>query len=571
MSLLLRLAFVLWVLAPALGHAAVLENPSGGNFYSGVGVISGWKCNADGPLTVRFYDVNMAPVWDPIPLAYPSERPDTASACGDTNNGFVAIWNWANLGDGTYTAVVDDNGVEFGRSMFTVTTLGEPFVTDVQGECTIDDFPDPGESARFAWNQATQGLVLVPEPFDFPLRAIHTAGRWGTNDKVVDAWKAAGRTGPLIPPDYMAWLKSLHVNWIGISVGLHYDDSMDSTVERVYSGVDILTYADDELRQLIREFRSHGINVYLTLAFEALEAEASARPVRRWELGDPGDPQTGVPDTSEGLAPEFWPWRPNHPDHERFVAEFWETYTQQAVYFARIAEEEGVGLYSLGTETPRLFRTRPGGDRWPNDFGQELRTMVDGVRAVYGGPLTYDMIYFALTAADFFVGSTHLWEDLDLDVVGISAYFPLTDSIPTKVLSVAELQAGYEQIFRDYLIPLAERNPGRPLIFLEYGATDEVEAPERPGGRSWQPFVFADTNGNGLDDGRETQANIFQALFNTMEQHPGILNGVFIFDNWITDDALWTGYWAGQRFYSIWDKPLAEEVVQRTYEGYKNQ
>ena len=164
MSSLFRLCMVLSFFVPALVHATVLENPSGGNFYSGVGVVSGWKCDADGPLTVRFYDVNMVPVWDPIPLAYPNERPDTAGVCGDTNNGFVAIWNWANLGDGTYTAVVDDNGVEFGRSMFTVTTLGEAFVTGASGECTIGDFPAPGGNSRFIWNQATQGLVLVPTP-----------------------------------------------------------------------------------------------------------------------------------------------------------------------------------------------------------------------------------------------------------------------------------------------------------------------------------------------------------------------------------------------------------------------
>ena len=347
---------------------------------------------------------------------------------------------------------------------------------------------------------------------------------------------------------------------------------MDSTVERVYSGVDISTYADDVLRQLIREFQSHGINVYLTLAFEAHEAATAARPVpHRLQLGDPGDSETGVPsdEVFETIRPEFWPWRPDHPDHQRFVAEFWETYTQQAVYFARIAEEEGVRLYSLGTETDRLFRTRSGG-YWPNDFRQELRTMVARVRAVYSGLVTYDMYYDALTSADFYgPGSTHLWEDLDLDVVGISAYFPLTDYRPTTVLSVADLQASYERIFQDYLIPLAERNPDRPILFLEHGTTDEVEAPEAPGGRSWKPFVFTDANGNGLDDGREMQANTFQALFNTMAQHPGVLNGVFIFDNWMTSAEMWAGYWAGQRFYSIWDKPLAEEVVRRTYEGYR--
>ncbi len=108
-------------LAPAVAHTATLENPGNGSFYSGIGVISGWKCSANGPLTVRFNGGN------PLPLAYFNDRPDTCSVCGDTNNGFVALWNWANLGDGLHTAVVYDNGVEFARSTFEVTTLGEEF------------------------------------------------------------------------------------------------------------------------------------------------------------------------------------------------------------------------------------------------------------------------------------------------------------------------------------------------------------------------------------------------------------------------------------------------------------
>ena len=98
----LSLVFVLWT--PPLAYAAVLENPSEGNFYSGIGVISGWKCEAIGPLTVRFNGGN------PIPLAYLNERADTAGACGDTNNGFVSIFNWAILGDGVHTAVAYDDG-----------------------------------------------------------------------------------------------------------------------------------------------------------------------------------------------------------------------------------------------------------------------------------------------------------------------------------------------------------------------------------------------------------------------------------------------------------------------------
>ena len=143
------------LLIPALAHAAMLENPGNGSFYSGIGVISGWKCSANGQLTVRFNGGSA------IPLAYRNERGDTRGTCGDTNNGFVAIWNWAELGDGTHTAVVYDNGREFARSTFTVATLGEAFVTGASGECTIQNFPSYGETATFEWNQNTQHLELT--------------------------------------------------------------------------------------------------------------------------------------------------------------------------------------------------------------------------------------------------------------------------------------------------------------------------------------------------------------------------------------------------------------------------
>ncbi len=155
MSVLLRLCFGLFLLAPALVHAATLENPANGSFYSGIGVISGWKCTANGPLTVRFNG------GDAIPLAYLNERGDNAGVCGDTNNGFVAIMNWALLGDGTHTAVAYDNGIEFARSTFEVATTGEPYVTGAEGECRVPNFPAPGETMPFAWNEATQHLEMV--------------------------------------------------------------------------------------------------------------------------------------------------------------------------------------------------------------------------------------------------------------------------------------------------------------------------------------------------------------------------------------------------------------------------
>ena len=226
-------------------------------------------------------------------------------------------------------------------------------------------------------------------------------------------------------------------------------------------------------------------------------------------------------------------------------------------------------MYSLGTETDRLFRTRPGGDYWINHFGTELQSMVDRVRAVYSGLLTYDMHYGAYWRDWFAPGSWRLWEDLDLDVIGVSAWFPLVDEPPTTVMDVDSLRQGYEGIFRDHLIPMAERNPGRPLVFLEYAAVDTVEAPAHP---SVYPdnssLVFADANGNGLDDGQEVQDNLYRALFETMEAYPGLVHGAFFWDTWIAVDE---GHWESpstHRAYSFRGK-LSEQTVREWYDRFR--
>lgn len=409
--------------------------------------------------------------------------------------------------------------------------------------------------------------------FNFPMRAIAVSGYWGTNREVVQPWEDGGRQGPVLPAEFIDWLRGMHVNWVLISVALHYEDSMDSSVSRETDrSRNVPTWRDESLRQVIREFREHGFNVYMTLAFEAHEAETSARPLHRGQLGDPAPPHTGgVPPGDWGvlIKPENWPWRTDHPDHQRFTAEFWETYSEQAEHFASIAEDAGVALFSLGTETDALFRTRPDPGYMINDFGDELRSMVDRVRAVYSGRLTYNMHYSTVMYADHYgrgSGAGHLWEDLDLDVVGISGWFPLTESAPTTVLSVPELQASYEAIFQDYLAPLAGRNPGRAIVFTEYGSMDVVEAPADPssGERQSKLKTLVDRNRNGLDDGEETQANIFEAFFETSARYPGLVNGAFFWDNWIATDAMWADYWLDRRSFAVRGK-LAEAVVRAAY------
>ena len=167
MSFWLRLCLGLLVLAPSLAVAqstANLEIPGDGARLSGIGVISGWKCEADGDITVRFDDAGPE---DAIPTLYGFPRSDTGTekVCNDDgNNGFVTYFNWALLDDGPHTAVAYDNGRKFTSSTFEVTTLGEEFVVDANPDpfpLRVLDFPSPGEEAWFEWNEATQHLELV--------------------------------------------------------------------------------------------------------------------------------------------------------------------------------------------------------------------------------------------------------------------------------------------------------------------------------------------------------------------------------------------------------------------------
>lgn len=212
-----------------------------------------------------------------------------------------------------------------------------------------------------------------------PLRAIHISGNWGANRQTAEAWGARRGTAS----------RSSRLRRIPRGAARQLGRHLGRPALRRQHGQHrgACVFAESQRANLLRrraeatdpEFRNNGFEVYLTLAFESHDAYASARPAQRWQLGDPGHPDTGVPPDdpmyARPILPEYWPWRPSHRDHGRFVQEFWETYTAHAVHFAR-----------------------------------------------------------------------------------------------------------YERIFQDHVVPLAADNPGRPIVFTEYGAIDTVEGPTEPSG-----------------------------------------------------------------------------------------
>ena len=134
-----------------------LENPGPESFQSGVGVLSGWVCDAD------MVEIELNGV--PQEAAYGTERLDTAGVCGDVDNGFGLLVNWNRLGAGEHTVVAYVDGVELGRATVRVTTVGagaeEEFLRGAAGTCEAEDFPRLGERVTLVWQQPSQNFVIA--------------------------------------------------------------------------------------------------------------------------------------------------------------------------------------------------------------------------------------------------------------------------------------------------------------------------------------------------------------------------------------------------------------------------
>ena len=150
-------------LPQSLWAQSVFENPQPGSFQSGVGVISGWVCEAEQIDIVFNPGTATEETWR---AGYRTTREDTAYTqegevlCGDTDNGFGLLFNWNRLGDGPHTVSALADGVEFGRATFTVTTLGEEFKENVSGEFVVEDFPVDGSDVTLVWQQSLQNFVI---------------------------------------------------------------------------------------------------------------------------------------------------------------------------------------------------------------------------------------------------------------------------------------------------------------------------------------------------------------------------------------------------------------------------
>ena len=130
-----------------------LENPAPASFQSGISVISGWACDAEG-IEIELDDEAY------LAAGYGTRRADTASVCGDTDNGFGLLFNLNLQGDGMHKVRALTNGRVIDSAEFTVTTLGAPFRRGLSGTYQLPDFPERGQRVSVTWQQSQQNFTI---------------------------------------------------------------------------------------------------------------------------------------------------------------------------------------------------------------------------------------------------------------------------------------------------------------------------------------------------------------------------------------------------------------------------
>ena len=148
------IAAALLSLLPAFaGAAGSLENPQPGGHESGIGIVSGWFCNA-GRIDI---EIDGATTYV---AAYGTGRGDTQSTCGKSNTGFSLLINWNTLGAGSHVVRALADGVEFGRATAIVTPLGAEFWQGRSGTMRLDNFPQAGKGVIAEWQESKQNFVI---------------------------------------------------------------------------------------------------------------------------------------------------------------------------------------------------------------------------------------------------------------------------------------------------------------------------------------------------------------------------------------------------------------------------
>ncbi len=215
---------------------------------------------------------------------------------------------------------------------------------------------------------------------------------------------------------------------------------------------------------------------------------------------------------------------------ERDWVKFESTYRDYILLYARVAEENNIETFCIGTELFNFADQRP--DYW--------KQLIADVRSIYKGKLVYAENWDKVDKIEF-------WDKLDY--IGVDAYFPLSeDSSPTE----EEIRNGWQE-HKTMLEDLSQEF-NKPVMFTEYGYRSIAYALKEP----WN----SSRDISGINP--ELQARALKVLY---EEFWG--------ENWFAGGYIWKWHQSenaggpdNDRF-TPQNKP-AEAVIQENYENFRN-
>jgi hypothetical protein len=151
-------------------------------------------------------------------------------------------------------------------------------------------------------------------------------------------------------------------------------------------------------------------------------------------------------------------WRGTiHPDNPGGWDDWFSSYQDMILFYAKIAEDSGVNLLSVGSE---LVSSEPFVDDW--------RTTIRKVRNVFHGQLTYSSNWDHYAMVQF-------WNDLD--IVGMNSYWKLGPDDDSNV-SVAEIERRWTDIQKDLFA--WQKTVKKPILLMEAGWCSLANASYEP-------------------------------------------------------------------------------------------
>jgi len=287
-------------------------------------------------------------------------------------------------------------------------------------------------------------------------------------DWALDTASAYGVTHILLIP--VAWV---YPDQRGSDLkSVYFEDSLYATDPRFNSaewGWWGASLSDDQIREIARKAEDRGLKVVLKPHIDVWDG------------------------TSRGAI--------NPADPEAFFA----NYTAYIVHNAVLAQEINADLFVVGTELDSIAHSDGLLAKRGIDVTSQWRTVIENVRKVYDGQITYSVSCFGSCGGP---SRIQFWDSLDY--IGFEPYFGVTqDADPT----LDELKQGFIGNFERWARPLAEKFKKQVLL-------TEVNAYAFDGLNSDPIAMFTNPEDQAIDT--QEQADYYEALFQSIIDLPYI-------------------------------------------------